>query len=191
MQSTGASGVFRTNVVGNLATVYVSGGRLDGTRVETAILVGRFSFGWQSLEVLDNGCLLPERGLSARTVALLMRGIPSILGACAYDDGPTADEGSAADVAAIRYRMRGPLVPYVIVSGPFAVGGWYGAGGGETFFKRSGSGWRRIGGSGGATSSEELRRMGVPNTAICAFRTYDAKCPNKHISYNSSPTARP
>jgi hypothetical protein len=44
----------------------------------------------------------------------------------------------------VRRLMRGPLVPAVVVSGSWAIGEWYGAGGGETLFRRRDGRWTRI-----------------------------------------------
>ena len=49
----------------------------------------------------------------------------------------------------------GVFHPYVVVVGDYAVAEWYGAGGGETFFKRSGKRWTRFTG-GGAYSAQGL-----------------------------------
>ncbi|MDQ2993283.1 MAG: hypothetical protein M3R30_10780 [Candidatus Eremiobacteraeota bacterium] len=193
------------NVVGKVALVEVVGGRIERWRVTAPILVKRFPFGWQSLDLATDACHFYYAGISDRDAVLLSRGIPVVTyqGRCR---AKTVDAGPAAEVAAVRYRMRRPFVPYVIVSGSFSKGEWYGAGGGETFFKhgnewlrigdgetffkRTGDDWLRIGGGGGAMSTDELRRIGVPNTAIRAFCMYGSMRHDRHVSCSSSRVAR-
>jgi hypothetical protein len=177
LQSTAATTIRRTNIAGDLATVYVADGTVEGARVDVPVLVERFPFGWQPIDILEDPCDILQRRVPSARVAALMRGMPSGTRACRPDATSTLDVGPRRDVEAIRYRMRGPFVRTVVVSGAFARGEWYGAGGGEEFFKRSGSRWIRIGGGGGALGARDLRRLGVPLSAICAFHTYDAKCP--------------
>lgn len=90
--------------------------------------------------------------------------------------GLPKDEGPAAAVEAVRSLMRGPLVPNVIVSGDWAMGGWYGGGGGESLYHRRDGRWRLVSGGGGAMGVSEMRRYGVPESVWCKFGIYDAKC---------------
>ncbi len=159
--------VIRVNVAGRYATVLISGGKMEGSFVDAPILVEHFSFGWQALTLVNDGCDLPQGGPSSQT-AILLRGMPRLptyRGACLrlYDFGPIAD------VEAIRERLRGPLVPYVVVQGAFALGDWYGAGGGQNLYHRENGNWTRIAGGGGAMNVSELRRLGVPLRTACNF----------------------
>lgn len=104
----------RTNIVGRYATVLVRGGVMEGSLVRAPILVERFSFGWQALDVLNFRCRLEEHAIPRGGDELVMRGMPN-----AQDDRPCTgvgkDGGPQAQVEAVRRQMRGPLVPYVVV----------------------------------------------------------------------------
>jgi hypothetical protein len=169
--------VVRTNVVGNVAVVYVKGGVMEGNAVDHAFLAGRYAPGWQPLEYLDN-CTLIDRGFSPSAAASLLRGMP------AFDSHQTCgrpqqfrDTGSSTDVLAIRRLARGPLIPYVAVAGNYAVSEWYGAGGGQTLYERQGPTWKTIKLGGGAVPVSTFRKYGVPLESMCALHVYDAKCP--------------
>jgi hypothetical protein len=170
--------VQRMNIVGRYATVVSRGGLMEGELITEPILVEHFSFGWQALEILNFRCRLDGHAISEHDKALLMRGMPK-----PEDDRPckgvTKDAGPTVDVEAVRRQMRGPLVPHVVVSGNFALGEWYGGGGGESLFKKLGAAWHRIAGGGGAMGTADIKKYGVPSSAWCAFGIYDAKCPTK------------
>lgn len=171
--------VQRINVVGRYATVVSRGGQMESRAVTEPILVEHFSFGWQALEMINFQCRLDGHAISARDKALLMRAMPK-----PEDDRPckgiSEDAGPTADVEAVRRQMHGPLVPHVVANGDFALGEWYGAGGGESLFKKLGGGWHRIAGGGGAMGTADMKKYGVPSSAWRAFGIYDAKCPSKH-----------
>lgn len=171
--------VTRTNVVGQYATVMTRGGVMEGSAVTAPFLIEHFSFGWQPVDLLNYSCVLGWRGVSRRELLRLMQGMPLPEKVHRKCVGVTNDAGPAAQVEALRKMMRGPLVPYVVISGNFAMGGWYGAGGGETLFERFGGQWRQISEGGGAMGVEDVRRYGVPQSAWCAFGIYNAKCASK------------
>lgn len=170
--------VERTNVVGRYAAVLVRGGLMESSPVTSPILVERFSFGWQALDVLNFQCRLDAHVTGAKDAANLMRGFPKL-----RDDRPCRgvqrDVGPQADVDAVRKQMGGPLTPWVVVSGAFALGQWYGGGGGETLFKRTSGNWKRVTSGGGAMGVIELKKYGVPPSAWCPFGAWDATCPAK------------
>jgi hypothetical protein len=167
--------VRRVNIVGRYATVLTSGGRMEGSPVTDPILVQHFSFGWQPLALLNGSCSFNAYHFAANTAAQLLRGMPQPQNEprCL---GALKDAGPAADVEAVRRQMRGPLVPYVVVSGKWAMGEWYGGGGGENLFRRENGRWRFVGGGGGAMGVSEMRRYGVPQSDWCKFGIYNAKC---------------
>ena len=128
--------VERVNVAGVYGVVLTKGARMEGDPVTFAILVERFSFGWQAVDALDSYCSFKAYRLSRSTEDALMRGMPK-----PKDDRPCRptllkDAGPRPDVAAVRRMMRGPLVPYVVVSGNWAMGEWYGGGGGQSLFEK-------------------------------------------------------
>ncbi|HLJ84137.1 MAG TPA: hypothetical protein VKT51_08205 [Candidatus Eremiobacteraceae bacterium] len=170
--------VERMNVVGRYAAVLTHGGLMEGSAVIEPILVERFSFGWQALDVLYFQCQIDGHGISRGDGARLMRSLPA-----PKNDRPCRgvrnDSGPVQDIEAIRRQMDGRLIPYVVVSANYAIGGWYGGGGGATLFKKRVGGWHRIAGGGGAIGVAEMREYGVPQSDWCAFGIYDAICPHK------------
>ena len=167
--------VRRVNVVGRYAAVLASGGRIEGELNANAILVERFSFGWQPLEILDSRCRLDSYGLDVAVKRRLLNGMPEL-----KDDRPCRteprDSGSPTAVEAVRRVMRGPFVPYVIVSGDWALGEWYVAGGGESLYQKRSATWRLVESGGGAIGVENVRRNGVPQSAWCVFGILGVKC---------------
>jgi hypothetical protein len=170
--------VVRVHIAGRYAAVLTRGGIMEGSRVSDPILLEHFPFGWQPLEMLNFRCRLDGHHLTAATKARLMRGMPT-----PKDDRPCneddRDVGSPADVNAVRRQMRGPLVPYVVVSNGWAMGEWYGGGGGQTLFQLRHGTWTLVAGVGGAMSTYEMRKYGVPSAAWCALAIYDAACGQK------------
>lgn len=170
--------VRRVNIVGQYATVLTSGGVIEGSPVTSALLVKRFSFGWQPLDVLNISCLLHLRNLEAKAEARLLHSMP----APKFDPscrGLLRDAGASADVSAVRRLMRGPLVPYVGVYGNWSMGSWYGGGGGESLFRKDNGHWHLITHGGGAMGVRSMREYGVPQADWCKFGIYDAKCHGK------------
>jgi hypothetical protein len=165
----------RTNVSGRYATVLLRGAVMEGAAIDAPMLLKRFTFGWQPLDLLNFQCALDAQHLSAATTAALMRGMPK-----PKNDRPckgvTRDTGQADEVSAVRELMRGPLVPWVIVADDYALGEWYGAGGGETVYQKRGNRWIRIAGGGGEMEAEILRKHGVPERVSCALGVRGAKC---------------
>jgi hypothetical protein len=170
--------VQRTNVTGRYATVLLSGAMMEGSAVTAPILVEHFSFGWQALDVLNYRCRLKSHALGTRVDALLMRGMPRPQDqrVCGKSDG-FQDAGPQVEVEAVRRLMRGALVPSVAVVGNWALGSWYGAGGGESLYQLRAGRWKFVGGGGGAMGVAEIRAYGVPKAAWCMLGIYDAKCP--------------
>ena len=131
------------------------------------MLLQHFSFGWQALDLLSDTCDLSAHHLGALRESRLMLEMPKLAvnqGAChSYGDA-----GPASDVASVRAKMHGPFVPYVTVSGEWALGEWYGAGGGQNLFKKTRGAWTFVKGWGGATDAMDLRkRFGVPVATGC------------------------
>lgn len=168
--------VIRTNVVGRYATVASRGAVIEGEPLTDAILLEHFEFGWQPLEILNVRCRLDTHALSADVNRRLMTGMPPPQ-AEPLCSGATRDVGPADAVAAIRMQMRGPFVPAVAVAGRFAIGSWYGAGGGESLFGRDAGGWVRLTDGGGAMDADIMRQNGVPRNAWCTLGISDAGCP--------------
>lgn len=178
LDSKSSAAVLRVNTSGAYAAVLLKGARVEGTVVDAPILVRRFSFGWQALDLLNVRCRLDSHALGARVESALMRGMPK-----PADDRPChglKDSGPAAEVDAVRYLMRGPFVPYVVVAGDWAIGAWYGAGGGESLYRYTSldkrTGWGVVASGGGALSTADMRSYGVPVSDWCTFGIYNAAC---------------
>ena len=167
--------VQRTNVAGSYAAVLIRGGLMEGSEVTAPILLQHFSFGWQALDLLNFHCRLESHKLGHEREVLLMRGMPN-----PDDDRPCRgehnDAGPPTDVEAVRRLMQGPLVPYVVVSHNWAMGEWYGFGGGQTLYQRRGGRWHRVTGGGGTMSLAEVRAYGVPYDDACRFDVIGAPC---------------
>ena len=166
--------VLRVNIVGSYAAVLMSGGMMEGAPVTAPILVQRFSFGWQTMDLLNFRCSLSLHALGSQTEERLMRGMPR-----PRDDRPCRglrDAGPQRDIETIRKLMRGPLVPDVVVSGDWAMGDWYGAGGGESLYQRRYGRWRLVAYGGGAMGVLEMRAYKVPRSDWCRFGIYDVRC---------------
>lgn len=167
----------RVNVAGPYATILTRGDRMEGAPVTVPILVERFSFGWQPVESLNFRCRLDAHPISRADKRILMDGMPQPKDdrPCKPAAGDLHDVGAQADVEAIRKQMFG-LVPYVVVAGNYAMGEWYGAGGGEHLFQRRGTRWVYVEGGGGAMGTQEMIAHHVPRSAWCKFGIYNAKC---------------
>ncbi len=166
--------VLRVNRVGSYATVLTSGGMMESAAVTFPILVEHFSFGWQALDALNFRCGLDSHALGARVETMLMRDMPR-----PRDERPCRegkDAGPPAAIEAVRRLMRGPLVPSVVVAGDWAMGTWYGGGGGESLYRRRDGAWKLVAYGGGAMGVVEMRQHGVPPSDWCALRIYNAAC---------------
>ena len=168
--------VVRVNVAGSYATVLTNGGRIEGALVASPILVEHFSFGWQPLALWESRCDLEDPALGKSVEEQLMRGMPAL-----RDDRPCQtrfpkDAGPRTEVEAVRRLMRGPFVPSVVVYGNWAMGEWYGAGGGESLYHEREGRWQLVESGGGAMGVHYMRRYGVPQPAWCKFGIFDAKC---------------
>lgn len=168
--------VRRVNIVGPYATVLTSGGLMESSPVHEAILVERFSFGWQALDILNVSCRLHDHALGARIESMLMRGMPRPSSNNFRMCTGLRDAGPTADVEKLRPLVDGPLVPYVIVSNGWAIAQWYGAGGGMSLWQKRAGRWLLVEGGGGAMGVSEMRRYGVPETDWCKFGIAGIKC---------------
>ena len=168
--------VGRVNVAGSYATVLTSGGRIECELVTGPILVKHFSFGWQPLALWESRCDVDHAALGKGVEEQLMRGMPVL-----HDDRPCKggflkDAGPPSEVEAVRKLMPGPLVPYVVVYGRWAMGEWYGAGGGDALYHEREGRWQLVENGGGAMGVDYMRKYGVPQAAWCKFGIFDAKC---------------
>lgn len=168
--------IVRTNVAGRYATVLTRGTTMEGYSIgRSPLLVARFSFGWQPLEVLTTRCDLSEYRLGGGAEAVLMQGMPKLSVTRSVCRSRIKDSGPAQQVEAVRLLMRGPLIPSVVVAGQWALGTWYGAGGGESLYRLRHGRWKFVTGGGGAMGVSVLFRYGVPHSYWCTLGVYDCK----------------
>lgn len=169
--------IVRTNVVGTYATVLIAGAMMEGAVLDAPILVERFPFGWQALQVLNDGSLTCGR-IGPTFERALMRGMPRPQIRPEIPCGTwSKDVGPQADVLAVRMVARGPLIPAVHVSHGYALAEWYGAGGGQTIYRKANGAWTVVTGGGGVLGVNEMRSYGVPQDAWCDLGVYNAHCP--------------
>jgi len=139
----------------------------DGGRMKRDLLLQRFPFGWQMIKFGSPKllpCELKARGAGDSAVAFFSNSIGLGNDTSEYCSAPPQDEGPESDVIAVRSLMeRKEMTPAVRVVGNYAVGSWYGWGGGETVFAKKQGEWKRAGGGGGAFSAQDLTSLyGVP-----------------------------
>lgn len=167
--------VVRINVVGRYAMVLTNGGVMESLPVKEPVLLKRFSFGWQPLALIVSKCDLESQHLNRAMEVQLMRSMPT-----PEPDrlrcSQFRDSGPPAQIEAVRRLMDGPLVPWVVVSGDWAMGSWYGAGGGGDLFHFRGGRWVGVADGGGQMGTEEMQSFGVPRSDWCKFGIYGANC---------------
>ncbi len=170
-----AAVVTKATVVGDDAVVLTRGGTIEGQRDSTPVLLQRFLFGWQSIALLNAPCQIRARGIPPAVATKLAVGV----GTATHDTectNLTIDRGPTADVVAIRAITRGPLIPFVAVSGRYGYAEWYGGGGGQSFYVKRGKTWKYLTGGGGAMNAVEVARYGVPKSAACVFGLAKSGC---------------
>jgi len=171
-----AAKIARTVIVGNYATVLLHAAIVESAPLTNAILLQKFSFGWQLLDIVDSACVFRARRIARNTTELLMRRMPRVNSPTSCKGYYGTDYRARREVAAVREFARGPFVPFAAVYRDWAKSDWYGAGGGEAFYHLRNGRWRVAFGGGGAYSTEELRKCGVPKAAWCPFRVHGTKC---------------
>ncbi len=152
------------------AVVKFSGAEIEGQITSGEMLVQKFAFGWQAVDLSTTGtlaiCSVRAHVVSPPDLSQLR----SVLSASTADcptgvDADQRDLGSAADVSAVRALMisSSEVVPFVRVVKNYAFVEWFGNGGGENFYKKTANGWSKFAGGGGAYRPDELHNQyGVP-----------------------------
>jgi hypothetical protein len=143
---------------------------IEGQVASGQILVKRFAFGWQAIDLSSastlTACSVRAHYLPAADFARLRSVLSASTVDCPTgDDTDQRDVGPAADVSAVRALMVGAaeIIPFVRVVKNYAFLEWVGNGGGENFYKKTVSGWKKFAGGGGAYQSYELHQhYGVP-----------------------------
>jgi len=142
---------------------------VEGSDSPRQLLAERFPFGWQLLDIsvdrILNTCQLRQRGVPASVVASFRSFVSVSRPGKALDCSLNfADVGSAKDVAAIRLQLapQNLLISPVRAIRGYALASWFGSGGGESFFKKMKTGWKWIGGGGGAAAVSDLVSYGIP-----------------------------
>lgn len=160
-----------TEVAGRFAVVRFTGALMESeTNWSDDLLVERFPFGWQVVDTVRDACLRERGATPAELAKLEGQYVPARRDPKDQPCSEVVDHGPAADVVAVRSAYRDQfLVPWVRVSGNYALLEWTLPGGGEQVYARRGTGWGRIAGGGGAFMVRDLRRYGVPVTNACAL----------------------
>ncbi len=128
-------------VTGNTAIVQFSGATIEGAKARGRLLLRKYPFGWQAVDMALNDDAFRRQDLR--------------------------DSGANADVIAIRGLMQNRFHSHQII-GPvrvvqnYALVGWWGWGGGETLFRKAGHHWSIVTSGGGVLDAAGLRRYGVP-----------------------------
>jgi hypothetical protein len=183
--------VRRTNRAGRYAMIWLQNGMMESSAMNDPILVERYSFGWQALDVVNFGCRPTGHGIDVETAHALMRGLPARVNhrPCVEME---SDIGPADQIEAVREIERGSgLHPWVAVSGGYALADWYGGGGGEHLYARRRGRWTLIAGGGGSMDAGILRAFGVPMAASCELAGWSASgpaCPARKRSLRRSTT---
>jgi hypothetical protein len=160
-----------TEVAGRFAVVRFTGALMESeTNWSDDLLIERFPFGWQVVDTIRDACLRERGATPAELAKLEGQYVPARRDP---KDGPCSelvDRGPAADVAAVRSAYRDPfVVPWVRVSGDYALLEWTLPGGGEQFYARRETGWKRLAGGGGVFMARDLHRYGAPVANACAL----------------------
>ena len=128
-------------VRGNVATVSFVHAKVEGSDYSGRILLHRYPFGWQAVSMAG--------------------------GHEAFRAGELHDIGPANDVTAVRsmmanlYHGRQIIGPVHVVKN-YALATWWGFGGGEALFKKTGKDWTVVTKGGGSLDAAGLRSYGVP-----------------------------
>ncbi|HET9393109.1 MAG TPA: hypothetical protein VFO29_06305 [Candidatus Rubrimentiphilum sp.] len=131
-----------TAATARYAVVHFTGAVIESSPASGYLLVQKFSFGWQVIDLSTGNSPFAVPG-SARN---------------GRDIGPTAD------VEAVRaHAARFPeTIPFVRVIDGYAIMEWRGWGGGQNFYKKTPHGWKEVMGGGGAMVPSDLTAKGVP-----------------------------
>ncbi len=152
------------------ALLHYSGAKIEGWPATGQILVEKFAFGWQAIDINIIGaltvCSVRAHQISQQDFSRLRGALDATRHDCPSGaDSDQSDFGSAADVSAVRALMVGKpeIVPFVRVVENYAYAAWFGAGSGENFYKKTAGVWKMFAGGGGAYQSSELHKQyGVP-----------------------------
>jgi hypothetical protein len=178
--------VLSTRVAGDFAIVRFSGALMEGDpNWASGIVIERFPFGWQVVDILRNACLGARGATRAQIAALGAANLPAYRDSDGQPCSNTLDRGPRADVVAVRSMDRsGTAIPYVRVVADYALLDWAYPGGGQRAVIRRAGRWRFAGGGGGAMNAQTLYGYGVPMRYACEIippASYDspelhAKC---------------
>jgi len=154
----------------NYALIHFDDALIEGTRGGGQIFVKRFTFGWQPIDLtIDNKpfavCTIRDHGVPSADFAKLRSSLSTSTKECLKGaDSDQRDAGSSSDVNGVRAQAIGvaEIIPYVRVVDGYAFMEWWGWGGGENFYKKTPTGWKKFMGGGGAASVNDLMAKGVP-----------------------------
>jgi hypothetical protein len=160
-----------TRVAGRFAIVRFAGALMEGDpRWADSLVIERFPFGWQVVDILRSACLGARGATRAEIAALEASNLSAYRDANGHPCSDWADRGPHADVVAVRSVYREPFtVPFVRVVGDYALLDWTLPGGGQAAAIRRAGRWRVVGSGGGAMNATTLHSYGVPLREACAL----------------------
>jgi hypothetical protein len=163
-----------SEIAGRFAVVRFSGALMEGDPAwHGDLLIERFPFGWQVVDTVEDACLRERGATRAELAALEGQYVPARRAPHHQQCAELVDRGPSADVVAVRSEVRalGEVIPYVRVSGDYALVEWTLPGGGEAFYGRRNGRWTRLGGGGGFLNVEGVHAIGAPWHDACAITT--------------------
>lgn len=175
MRAVHGSRVEHTTVSGNFAVVSVTDGRLENAGLRTPLLLERFRFGWQPIELLDTQCPVRARIHDELQLRALLNGFHITRGTACTEP---IDSGPSGDIEAIRAAMT-KFVPFVHVADGYALAQWELPGGGVALYRKTGDSWKQLVSTGGALGVSDAEQFGIPKPVACKLGFPDAKerCP--------------
>lgn len=181
--------VLSTRVAGDFAIVRFTGALMEGDpNWADGIVIERFPFGWQVVDILRNACLGARGATRGQIIALGAANLPAYRDSDGHSCSNTIDRGPRADVVAVRSMDRGgTAIPYVRTVANYALLDWAYPGGGQRAFIRRDGRWRSVGGGGGAMNADALHGYGVPMRYACELippASYDS--PDLHAKCKKS-----
>ncbi len=156
----------RFESLGDSSVVSFEHGLVEGRTVKGQLLLRRFDFGWQTIDIALPAFRMADlegHGISVGNAALLLgvnpgRGNPS-------RHFCSADFAKSNDVTAVRKLMLSrpdEAIGGIEIASGYAVAYWWGNGGGADVFAQQSGTWRRLAGGGGVIDAAVLEKLGAP-----------------------------
>jgi hypothetical protein len=160
---------------GRHAVVSFEGGQIEGQFDNGQLLLEKFSFGWQVIDLSIHRFTtqdIESHGISAADTQALLHGFVPGVARPGWGPHELGDYGPAADVDGLRRTMvdwPGEAIGAVKVYSGYAMLLWFGRGGGERVFAKRNGRWEQITGGGGCLDAAGLVHYGVSTAAAARF----------------------